>query len=72
MLVPTVTDDEEDLHRLADFIRTLHNVEKIEVLPYHQLGVYKWKALGLTYPLEGIPTPSEELVEKAKEILGAK
>ncbi|EMT46098.1 MULTISPECIES: pyruvate formate-lyase-activating protein [Anoxybacillus] len=72
VLVPTVTDDEEDLRRLAAFIRTLDNVEKIEVLPYHQLGVYKWKALGLTYPLEGIPTPSEQLVEKAKQILGAK
>lgn len=71
VLVPTVTDDEEDLRRLADFIRTLKNVEKIEILPYHKLGVYKWKELGLTYPLEGIEPPTEETVRKARAILGA-
>lgn len=69
VLVPTITDDPNDLRRLAAFIRTLNNVEKIEILPYHKLGVYKWKALGLKYPLEGIEPPSEESVEMAQRIL---
>jgi pyruvate formate lyase activating enzyme len=69
VLVPTITDDPNDLRSLAAFIRTLNNVEKIEILPYHKLGVYKWKALGLKYPLEGIEPPSEENVEMAQRIL---
>ncbi|EID42767.1 pyruvate formate-lyase-activating protein [Parageobacillus thermoglucosidasius] len=69
VLVPTITDDPNDLRRLAAFIRTLKNVKKIEILPYHKLGVYKWKALGLKYPLEGIEPPSEESVQMAQRIL---
>jgi pyruvate formate lyase activating enzyme len=69
VLVPTITDDPNDLRRLAAFIRTLNNVKKIEILPYHKLGVYKWKALGLKYPLEGIEPPSEESVQMAQRIL---
>ncbi|MBB3868494.1 pyruvate formate-lyase-activating protein [Parageobacillus toebii] len=69
VLVPTITDDPNDLRSLAAFIRTLNNVEKIEILPYHKLGVYKWKALGLKYPLEGIEPPSEESMEMAQRIL---
>jgi pyruvate formate lyase activating enzyme len=69
VLVPTITDDPDDLHRLGEFIGTLRNVKKIEILPYHKLGVYKWKALGLSYPLEGIDPPSEESVKRAQQIL---
>jgi pyruvate formate lyase activating enzyme len=69
VLVPTVTDDPEDLRRLAAFIHNLDNVEKIEILPYHKLGVYKWKTLGLSYPLEGIEPPSEESIQMAQQIL---
>ncbi len=69
VLVPTITDNEEDLTKLGDFIGTLNNVEKVEVLPYHKLGVYKWEALGMQYPLKHIEPPSDESVEKAKELL---
>lgn len=69
VLVPGVTDHEEDLMRLSVFINTLKNVEKVEILPYHQLGVYKWEALGLKYPLAGVEPPTEENVERAKKIL---
>ena len=69
VLVPTITDIDEDLDELGDFIATLKNVKKIEILPYHKLGVYKWEALGLEYPLEDIEPPSEDRVKNAYEIL---
>ncbi|MGL4818727.1 MAG: pyruvate formate-lyase-activating protein [Bacilli bacterium] len=71
VLVPTVTDDAHDLDAMGQFIGTLSNVEKVEVLAYHQLGVYKWETLGLKYPLEGIETPSEEEVSEAYKKLTA-
>ncbi|RUU69106.1 pyruvate formate-lyase 1-activating enzyme, partial [Mesorhizobium sp. M7A.F.Ca.MR.362.00.0.0] len=54
VLVPTINDSREDLSMLGDFIATLSNIEKVEILPYHKLGVYKWESLGLEYPLKGI------------------
>lgn len=60
---------EKDLTDLSSFISTLTNVEKVEILPYHKMGVYKWKELGLTYPLDGVKTPSEQEVTRAKELL---
>ena len=63
VLVPERSDKDEYLHRLHDFIETLDNVEKVEVLPYHTLGVYKWKELGIPYQLEGIDPPSKERVK---------
>lgn len=66
-----MSDFDEDLLRLADFIKTLNNVEKIEVLPYHKLGVYKWESLGLEYKLKDVEPPSQERVENAKRILNA-
>ena len=69
VLVPERNDKDEYLFRLADFIRSLKNVERVEVLPYHTLGVYKWKALGNDYPLEGIDPPSKERVKNAEMIL---
>ena len=69
VLVPERSDKDEYLHRLHDFIETLDNVEKVEVLPYHTLGVYKWKELGIPYQLEGIDPPSRERVENANRIL---
>lgn len=72
VLVPTITNDEKDLNELGDFIGTLKNVEKVEILPYHKLGVYKWEALGLEYPLKDINPPSDEEVKKAYQILTKK
>ncbi|MED3550694.1 pyruvate formate-lyase-activating protein [Cytobacillus praedii] len=69
VLVPTISDDEQDLIKLGKFIRSLTNVEKVEVLPYHKLGVYKWEALGLEYPLKEIEPPSEETTARALRIL---
>ena len=71
VLVPTVTDNEESLGRLRDFIQSLKTVKKVEILPYHTLGLFKWKKLGIKYKLEGIPTPTAEDIKKAKELLRA-
>lgn len=69
VLVPGVTDDPEDLAEMGEFIGTLSNVRKVEILPYHMLGVYKWEALGLKYQLEGVMPPSEEQVETAYKLI---
>ena len=69
VLVPGVTDDDESLIKLSEFIKTI-NVEKIEVLPYHTMGEVKYKNMGIDYPLKGVQPPSKERVENAKRILG--
>lgn len=66
VLVPERSDKDEYLDRLHEFLATLNNVERVEVLPYHTLGVYKWKELGMEYPLEGIESPTKERIENAK------
>ena len=71
VLVPKRSDKDEYLDRLHEFILTLHNVERVEVLPYHTLGAYKWKELGMEYPLEGIDPPTAERVENVRKRLGA-
>ena len=70
VLVPGYTDDEEDLIRLREFLKTLKTVEKVQILPYHSMGKYKWKKLGLEYPLENVREATIEDVERAKKILG--
>lgn len=69
VLVPRRTDDDAYLRQLGDFIRTLKNVKRVEVLPYHSLGEYKYQELGLDYPLTGIDPPSRERVENANRLL---
>ncbi len=70
VLVPGYTDKEDDLKKLKDFISTLKTVDKVEILPYHDMGKYKWINLGLEYPLEETRVATNEDVEKAKKILG--
>ena len=69
VLVPGINDDDESLHRLRSFIDTLSNVERVEVLPYHALGVYKWEQLGIPYKLTDVKPPTEESVLHARKIL---
>ncbi|MDD6102696.1 MAG: pyruvate formate-lyase-activating protein [Clostridiales bacterium] len=70
VLVPEYTDFDEYLYKLREFIDTLKNVERVEVLPYHTLGTFKWEKLGISYPLEGIAPPSKDRIENARKILG--
>lgn len=67
--VPGIHDDEEDLRNLGRFIGTLNGVEKFEILPYHQMGIYKWELLGKEYPLEGVPSPTQEEVDRAYRLI---
>ncbi|MEH7237835.1 pyruvate formate-lyase-activating protein [Bacillus sp. JJ1562] len=69
VLVPTISDNDEDLTNLSEFIKTLKNVKKIEILPYHKLGIYKWENLGLEYKLKDVEPPTEERVKNAERIL---
>ena len=69
VLVPERSDKDEYLKELYEFIQTLGNVEKVEVLPYHTFGEYKWKELGYDYPLAGIEPPTKERIKNANEIL---
>ena len=69
VLVPGLTDGEESLARTREFIDSLKTVEKVEVLPYHTLGVVKYEKLGLEYPLKDLQAPKKEQVQRAREIL---
>lgn len=69
VLVPGITENDEYLRKTRTFIETLSNVQKIEVLPYHSLGQYKWEELGIPYTLKDVEAPSAESKEHAEKIL---
>lgn len=68
VVVGGYTDDAESARRLAEFIKPMKNVEKVELLPYHELGKHKWAALGDTYQLEDVHPPKHETMEMIKKI----
>ncbi len=67
--MPGLTDKDNALERLKAYIDTLQNVEKVEVLPYHEMGIYKWDELGMEYPLKNQRVPSKEETEKVQKYL---
>ncbi len=69
VLVPGITDDDEYLNELASFLKTLSNVERVNVLPYHSLGTFKYEKLGIEYSLKDTKAPTKERVENAERIL---
>lgn len=70
VIVPGITDDEQDLIKLKDFINSLKSVKKVELMPYHELGKFKWENLGLKYELENVPSATSEDINRVKKILG--
>ena len=72
VLVPGLTDGKEDLKALRKKLDEWTNVSRVEILPYHTLGLFKWENLGIPYSLEGVSVPTEEQVKDAEEILGIK
>ncbi len=69
VVVPGYTDDDDSAHRLGAFTADMQNVEKIELLPYHELGKHKWSTLGEAYQLESVKPPAKETMERIKTIL---
>ena len=67
VLVPALTDNVEDIGRLAEFVSKLGNVQRVDVLPFHQMGRFKWRELNLDYTLEDLRPPSAEVVRSACE-----
>lgn len=70
VLIPGVTDNKEDLLKLKDFIVSLKSVQRVEFLPYHTMGKYKWEELGFKYELQGIREANEEDINRAKSLVG--
>ena len=68
VLVPGLTDDPENIGKVARFVAPMKNVEWVEVLPFHQMGAYKWERLGLEYTLKDTQPPTSELCERACEV----
>lgn len=68
VLVPGLTDATANVEGLADFVSSLNNIERVEVLPFHKMGEYKWEYLGYEYALKDTPIPTSETVVRVKEI----
>lgn len=68
VLVPGLTDDVDNVTKVARFLAPMKNVEWVEVLPFHQMGAFKWKSLGFEYQLTNTPTPSDAQVQAVLEI----
>lgn len=68
VLVPNLTDPPQNIRGLAEFVASLNNVERVEVLPFHKMGEYKWEQLGYKYQLQDTPAASPELVATTKKI----
>jgi pyruvate formate lyase activating enzyme len=64
VLVPGLTDYPEDIERLAAFAGALGNVERVDVLPFHQMGEHKWKKLGIGYKLHDFEPPTQEMIDR--------
>lgn len=69
VVVPGITDSKEHIFKLKNIIKSIKNVEKIELLPYHTLGVNKYNQLGISYRLEGVPPMDKEKVKELELLL---
>ncbi|MCL1987204.1 MAG: pyruvate formate-lyase-activating protein [Firmicutes bacterium] len=69
VLLPGYTDNMEDMHKMADFLRLLENVQKVDVLPFHKMGEYKWQEIGEVYELAAVEPPSLEELRLARSVL---
>lgn len=69
VLVPGITNDESDLKKLSEFVKELKTVRRFEVLPYHTLGIFKWKQLGIEYTLDDVKSPTDEEIKTANNLL---
>ncbi len=68
VLVPHFTDNEDDLHRWEQYVSQFKNVERVDILPFHQMGIHKWEQIGQEYKLKDINSPSNQELNKAEAI----
>lgn len=68
VLVPNYTNEDADLKKWAEYVSHFHNVERVDILPFHQMAVHKWENLDVDYKLKDVNPPTKEQIEKAKII----
>jgi pyruvate formate lyase activating enzyme len=68
VLIPGITDCNDLIEKHAEFVASLKNVAKVEILPFHKLGEKKYETLGMEFPLKNVKTPTQERIENAKDI----
>jgi len=68
VIIPGYTDDEKDIRELAKKLKEYDNIQLVEILPYHNMGAYKWESMGLEYPLKHVIPPKDKDIDKAKMI----
>ncbi|MBQ8960669.1 MAG: pyruvate formate lyase-activating protein [Ruminococcus sp.] len=69
VVVPGITDGEEELTALGEFLSTLRTLKALDVLPYHDMGREKYRQLGISYPLEGTPPLTKEEAVRARDLI---
>jgi len=67
VLVPGITDSVENVEGLAQFLAPMTNIEKVEILPFHKMGEYKWERMGFDYELKDTPSPTAAQVQQVVE-----
>lgn len=73
VVVPGLTDGRDDILRLADFIAGLGpQVERVDLLPFHQMGAHKWEQLGMDYPLAGVAPPTADCMAAARQLFASR
>lgn len=68
VLAPTLSDNVEDLHKWAKHAAQYKNVERVDILPFHQMGTNKWEQMGMKYELKDLPTPTQDEIQQATAI----
>ncbi len=69
VVVPTITDSQEYMFSLKEYLKKINNIERIDLLPYHTMAIDKYKKLGIKYPLEGVPPMDKDKLDELYNIL---
>jgi len=68
VLVPGWNDDQKFLEKWGEYFKNYKTIERVEILPYHTLGVYKYKELGMEYKLKNVVSPTKQIISRAENI----
>ncbi len=69
VVVPGLTDSKEHIQGLNQYISNIPNVKKVELLGYHTLGVSKYQGMGISYPLQNVPSMNQETLKELQSII---